>query len=241
MSITNQLRTLFAPGTSRIEGSGQRSTGMPQGLLDAQAAQRKQHQNADGTPRLTRISDGRELDLGKTTVSTLPAGSFSALLRQLSERPDAGRAMIVGDNVDLAVLRFGYGSHKSMEAWLTSPPKDNKVVLNMAISPSCHAGNTPEEKSKNYALFGKTNVYNVEVVYADGTTERMKFDVRGNDVKPGDKPNYEAPVYATLSPDVVIDLDKAKGKDVKIRGWADGSAGVHGYVERRETILHVGG
>jgi hypothetical protein len=240
MSITNQLRTLFAPGSSRIDGAGARSGGLPQGLVDAQVAQRKQHQNADGTPRLTRISDGREVDLGHTTVAQLPAGSFSAMLKQLQSRPDAGRAMIVGDNVDLAVLRFAYGSHKSMEAWLTSKPKDNRVVLNMAISPSCHAGATPEQKSKNYELFGKTNVYNVEVEYADGSKERMKFDVRSNDVKPGDKPGYDSPVYATLSPDIVIDLERAGGKAVKVRGWADGSAGVGGYVERRETILHLG-
>jgi hypothetical protein len=215
------------------------AAGLPQALLDAQSAQRKLHQNADGTPRITRHYDGRELDLGKTTVAELPPGAFSAVMNQMKERPDAGRALVVADNAALAVLRYGYGSGKPMEAWLTEPPKGKSLVLNIAIAPSCHAGETPGEKSKNYELFGKTNVYNVEVAYPDGTVERMKFDVRANDVVAGDKPAYEHPVYATLSPDITIDLEKARGKNVVVRGWADGSAGVAGYRERRETILHL--
>jgi hypothetical protein len=63
--------------------------------------------------------------------------------------------------------------------------------------------------------------------------------VNANEVKAGDKPSYERPVYATLSPDIVIDAAKWAGKNVVVRGWADGSAGVHGYLERRETILHL--
>jgi hypothetical protein len=234
MSITG-LR-----GSVGIQSPSAQAGGLPRGLLDAQAAQRRQHQNADGTPRLTRIGDGRELDLGKTTVAELAPRAFSEVLNGMKDRPDAGRALVVGDNVGLAVLRYGYGSHKAMEAWVTSPPKDGgKMVLNVAIGPSCHAGTTPGEKAKNYELFGKTNVYNVEVQYPDGTVERLKFDVNANPVKPGDKPSYERPVYATLSPDVVIDAAKWAGKNVIIRGWADGSAGVHGYLERRETILHL--
>lgn len=226
-------------GTAGIQTPPRAAGGLPQALLDAQEAQQKLHRGPDGTPRLTRLGDGRELDLGKTTVAELPAGAFSAVMNGMKERPDAGRALVVGDNVGLAVLRYGYGAHKPMEAWLTTPPKDGRIVLNVAIAPSCHAGNTPGEKSKNYELFGKTNVYNVEVQYPDGRVERMKFDVRANDVGPGDKPSYESPVYATLSPDIVIDAEKYRGKNVVIRGWADGSAGVHGYLERRETVVHL--
>ncbi len=234
MSITS-LRgaNTIAPATTAA------SSGLPKGLQDAAAAQRKLHQNADGTPRITHLHDGREVDLGKTTVAELPARAFSAVMNTMKDRPDAGRALVVADNADLAVLRFSYGSGKPMEAWVTSPPKGKDLVVNVAIAPSCHAGNTPGEKAKNYELFGKTNVYNVEVAYPDGTVQRMKFDVRANDVNPGDKPNYEHPVYATLSPDIAIDLEKAKGKSVTIRGWADGSAGVGGYRERRETIIHL--
>ena len=234
MSITG-LRGASSVQTPSSAGA----PGLPQALLDAQSAQRKLHQNADGTARITRHYDGRELDLGKSTVAELPAGAFSAVMNQMKERPDAGRALVVADNASLAVLRFGYGTGKPMEAWLQEAPRGKSLVLNVAIAPSCHAGDTPGEKSKNYELFGRTNVYNVEVAYPDGTVERMKFDVRANDVVAGDKPAYEHPVYATLSPDITIDLDRARGKNVVIRGWADGSAGVAGYRERRETILHL--
>ena len=215
------------------------SNGLPQGLNDAAAAQRKLHQNADGTQRISRLHDGREIDLGKTTVAELPARAFSEVMNTMKDRPDAGRALVVADNADLAVLRYSYGSGKPMEAWVTSPPSGKSLVVNVAIAPSCHAGNSPGEKAKNYEIFGKTNVYNVEVAYPDGTVERMKFDVRANDVGPGDKPSYEHPVYVTLSPDITIDLERAKGKSVSVRGWADGSAGVGGYRERRETIIHL--
>lgn len=227
-------------GVATTPSSGATSHGgLPQAMLDLQAAQRKKHQNADGTPRLSRIGD-REIDLGSTTVNQLPAGSFSAILNKMKDRPDAGRALVVGDNVDLHVLQFAYGSHEGMQAWLATPPKDNKIVLNVAIAPSCHAGSTPGEKSKNYELFGKTNVYNVEVRTTEGELlQKMKFDVQARDVNPGDKPNYEHPVYATLSPDIELDYQALKGRNVVITGWADGSAGVGGYKERRHTTLHL--
>lgn len=231
MSITS------VRGTSTISAPSSTSS-LPKALLDAQQKQRAAHLDAAGQPRITRMGD-RELDLGKTTVAELPAGSFSPVMNMVRDRPDAGRALVVADNADLAVLSYSYGSHKPMEAWVTSPPKDGRLVLNIVIAPSCHAGNTPGEKSKNYELFGKTNVYNVELRYADGTVERQRFDVRSNDVAPGDKPNYDHPVYATLSPDIVVDLKKAAGKDVVVTGWAEGSAGVAGYRERRETVLHL--
>jgi hypothetical protein len=234
MSITS-LR-----GAQTIQPASTSSAGgLPQALVDAQTAQRKRHLNADGTPQIKKLHDGREVDLGKTTVAQLPAGAFSAVMNTMKDRPDAGRALVVADNADLAVLRYSYGSGKPMEAWLTAPPKVGQLVLNVAIAPSCHAGNTPGEKSKNYELFGKTNVYNVEVAYPDGSVDRLKFDVRANDVGPGEKPSYEHPVYVTLSPDIKIDLERAQGKSVSVRGWADGSAGVTGYRERRETIIHL--
>ena len=46
------------------------------------------------------------------------------------------------------------------------------------------------------------------------------------------------PTYASLSPEIKIDLSKYAGKNVTIRGWADQSS-VGGYIERRETILHL--
>ena len=234
MSIPS-LRGVAAPSSV----SAASASGLPQALVDAQASQRKEHLNADGTPRLTQIGD-RMIDLGKTTVGQLPAGAFSALLNQLKDRPDAGRALVVAENADLHTLRYSFGSREGMQAWLASPPKGDTLVLNVAIAPSCHAGNTPGEKAKNYELFGKTNVYNIEVRTKQGDLlQSLRFDVRANDVAAGERPSYEHPVYATLSPDITIDTKKLKGQDVVITGWADGSAGVAGYVERRKTTLHL--
>ncbi len=236
MSITSVRGavTITAPAATSTSTSTSR---LPKALLDAQDAQRRAHVNADGTPRITQ-RDGHDVDLGKTTVAELPARAFSAVLNSLRERPDAGRALVVGDNVGLAVLRYSYGTGKPMQAWLTTPPPEGRLTLNVVIAPSCHAGNSPGDKAKNYELFGKTNVYNVEVRYADGSVEAIKFDVHANSI--GDtRAVYDHPVYATLSPDVVINLERAAGNDVVVSGWADGSAGVAGYRERRETIIHL--
>ncbi len=210
----------------------------PKGMDAAAKKQREAHLDESGKPKLTRISDGRELDLGNTTRQNLPAGSFRPLMAAIKNRPDAGNAVIAPDNGAIATLRYVYGTHKSMEAWVTERPPNGKLKLNMIISPSIHAGSDRASKLKNFEKFSKTNIYNLEVVFPDGTSEKMRFDVDGNkDPARG----YEAQnaQHATLSPDFEIDLDKYKGQDVKIRGWADGSAGVGGYQERRETILHL--
>ena len=69
-----------------------------------------------------------------------------------------------------------------------------------------------------------------------------KFDVEGNSPpKLGTANPAKKGVTATASPDIEIDLNKWAGKgDIRIRGWADGSAGVAGYIEHRETVLHLG-
>lgn len=224
-NITNRFASRIAPS-------------FPQGLLDAAQAQRNAHLDANGDPKLTRISDGREMDLGSTSKQMIPPGSQQQFIRQLTQRPDAGNAIVLPDNAAIATLRYSYGSHKPMEAWVSERPPNGKLVLNMLISPSIHAGSDRESKRKNYEKFGKENIYNMEVVYPDGTTDRVRFDVNGNE---DPKRGYENSTFraATLGPDLEIDVDKWKGQDIKIRGWADGSAGVAGYQERRETILHL--
>lgn len=237
MSI-HGLRGTTTTVTFNTASTSTSSPALPKPLLDTQEAWRRAHLDAQGNPRIERHGD-REIEPGRTTVAELPAGSFTDVMNGVRDRPDAGRALVVGDNVGLAVLRYAYGTNKPMEAWLTTRPEGNELKLNVVIAPSCHAGNTPGDKAKNYELFAKTNVYNVEVRYADGSIDAQKFDVRANDVHRGDKPVYEHPVYATLSPDIVINLERAGGRDVVVRGWADGSAGVAGYRERRETIIHL--
>lgn len=210
---------------------------LPQALLDAQAAQRRAHVNADGSPRLTTIGDGRSLDLGITTVSTLPRGSATQVLNALRDRPDAGNAVLAADNAALAVLRYTYGTHKPMEAWVLEQPANGKLIVNVAASPSSHVGNSDAERKKNYELYGCTNVYNVEVRFPD-RTETFRFDVRGAEKKPGESAQYSSPTPATLSPDIEIDVAKYAGQTVIIRGYADHSS-VGGYPERRETLLHL--
>jgi len=228
MSFINRLFN-----TSNVGGAGRsRSGGPPQAMRDAAAAQRAAHSGP------TRGYDGVERDLGNTSNHSLPPKGFSPILRQMANRPDAGNAIFIANNATVHTLKYAYTSHKPMEAWLENPPADGKLSFCIAISPSIHAGSNRSEKLENYKKFGKTNIYNLEVIFPDGKREHIKFDVEGNkDPKRG----YEASksYTATLSPDIEIDLDKYKGQDVKIRGWADGSAGVGGYQERRETVLHL--
>jgi hypothetical protein len=225
--------------TSRAGESPAGRDGVPTALHAAAEKQKKEYTNADGTTRTVRY-DGRDLPFGSTNRAQLPAGSFAAMLRKMQGSRDAGNAVVVADNATLHTLTYCYGTHKPMEAWLTKVPEDGKLKMNLFITPSTHAGGTPEEKRKNYDLFGRTNVYNLEVIYPDGTRDRVKFDVKGNSppVHTAQNP-ADRPETATASPEFTIDLKKWAGKDVRIRGWADGSAGVEGYIEHRETILHL--
>ena len=235
-ATTNQVGSTSGPGSSAV-GRG----GVPQAMLDRASAQRQEFTNADGTERLVNY-DSRQMPFGRTGQRTLPPGSFGAELRRMSGHRDAGNAVIVSDNATLHVLSYCYGTHKSMEAWLTDTPKDGMLKLNLIASPSTHAGYSQSEKQANFEKFAKTNVYNVEIQYPDGTREFKKFDVAGNSPPQyNDRNPAPSGAYASASPELTIDLNKWAGKgDVRIRGWADGSAGVEGYQEKRETILHLG-
>lgn len=231
-----QVGQTSGPG-SAVMGRG----GVPQAMLDRAEAQRKEFTNADGSERLVRY-DNRDMPFGRTGQRTMPEGSFGAELRRMTNHRDAGNSVIVADNATLHVLSYCYGTHKSMEAWLTDTPKDGQLKLNLIASPSTHAGYSQAEKEANFEKFAKTNVYNLEIRFPDGTRETMKFDVAGNSPpKYNDRNPAPSGAYASASPEFVIDLNKWAGKgDIRIRGWADGSAGVEGYQEKRETILHLG-
>ena len=214
--------------------------GIPTALKDTAEAQRKAYLNADGTEKLVAY-DGRQMPFGSTDAAKMPAGSFAATLRELRDYRDAGNAIMTADNATLHSLTYCYGTHKPMEAWLTKVPESGKLNVNVIVTPSTHAGSNAAEMKKNFDNFSKTNNYNVEVVYPDGTTTRLKFDVEGNSPpKYGNSNPALKAVTATPSPDIEIDLAKWAGKgDIRVRGWADGSAGVGGYPEHRETILHT--
>jgi hypothetical protein len=234
--------TTAAAATTATARAGEAPTdrnGIPTALLATAEKQKKEFTNEDGSARMVRY-DGREMPFGSTSRAQLPAGSFGSLLRKMQGSRDAGNAVVVADNATLHTLTYCYGTHKAMEAWVTKVPEDGQLKMNMIITPSTHAGSTPEDKKKNFENFCKTNNYNVEIIYPDGTRDRMKFDVKGNNppVHGSSKP-AETGETATPSPEFTIDMNKWAGKDVRIRGWADGSAGVEGYIEHRETVLHL--
>lgn len=72
------------------------------------------------------------------------------------------------------------------------------------------------------ARYARTNVYNVEIEYADGRTETMQVNASG---------------YVTAKE---LDLKLVKGTNY-VRFWADGSAGVGGFRSGREIELEYDG
>ncbi len=233
VSVAGAARTL-PPGEAAAGRDG-----IPTALKDAEKKQAAQYTDAAGKPVTVRY-DGRDMPFGEADRTRLPAGSFKSVLREMGRSRDAGNAMIVADNATLHTLTYCYGTHKPMEAWLTKVPADGKLKVNLIATPSIHVGANDAECLKNFTAWSKSNNYNVEVVYPDGSREVKKFDVEGNS-PPKYGNNNPAPTGhgASASPTIEIDLNKWAGKgDIRIRGWADGSS-VGGYIEHRETILHV--
>lgn len=242
-NITDRLRTAFAPG-SAVTRPGEAAAdgrGVPLALKETEAKQKAQYTDASGKEITVRY-DGRDMPFGSVDRARLPAGSFKAMLSEMKSSRDAGNAVVVANNATLHTLTFCYGTHKAMEAWVTKVPEDGKLSMNLIATPSTHAGSTDADMRKNFEKFCKGNVYNLEIIYPDGSRETKKFDVEGTSPPKYNEAN-PAPgrgQTASASPEFVIDLQKWGGKgDIRIRGWADGSAGVEGYKEHRETILHV--
>jgi hypothetical protein len=245
MSLISSIRAAFTsgprtaaslpPGEAAADGRG-----VPLALKEAKEKQRQQYTDANGRPITVRY-DGRDMPFGSVDQSRLPAGSFSAMMSQMRSSRDAGNAVVVANNATLHTLTYCYGTHKPMEAWLTKVPADGKLTMHLIATPSTHVGSTAAEQKKNYDTFSKTNVYNLEIIYPDGTRELKKFDVEGNSPPKYDSRNPSPKAHtASASPEFTIDLHKWAGKgDIRIRGWADGSAGVEGYKEHRETVLHL--
>lgn len=244
MAVIDRLRTAFAAagiaGARRPGEAAADSRGVPLALKETEAKQKARYTDESGEEITVRY-DGRDMPFGSFDRALLPAGSLHAMLSEMKSSRDAGSAVVVANNATLHTLTFCYGTHKAMEAWVTKVPADGKLSMNLIATPSTHAGSTDAERRKNFEKFSKTNVYNLEVIYPDNTREVKKFDIEGNS-----PPNFnernpaEGGQKATASPEFTIDLNKWAGKgDIRIRGWADGSAGVEGYKEHRETILHI--
>ena len=86
--------------------------------------------------------------------------------------------------------------------------------------------------------FSKENVYNVEVRLPDGQRLRKTFDVTGKETT-SRFVNEDKAYHATTSPDIEVDISKYKGQTIVVTGWPNGSAGVGGYREARETHIHL--
>lgn len=86
--------------------------------------------------------------------------------------------------------------------------------------------------------FSKENVYNVEVRLPDGKRLHKTFDVTGKETTSRFVDEDKA-YHATTSPDIEVDISKYKGQTIVVTGWPNGSAGVGGYREARETHIHL--
>ncbi len=171
-------------------------------------------------------TDPEARDIGWTGVNLLKSDSTDGIRHYLADAQDAGRAWASTENADLWVLRYAYQSHKPMEAWLANKPSDGKLKLNVITTPSWHVGSDNAAMTATAKKFALANTYHAEVIYADGTRESKTFKVNGN-----------TPEWSSVSPTFEIDLNKHPG-DIRVRVWAQGSAGVGGYIEARETIIH---
>jgi hypothetical protein len=214
--------------------------GIPTALKETDKRQAAEFTDATGKP-ITVSYDGRDMLFGSVDRARLPAGSFEPMLREMKSSRDAGNAVVVANNATLHTLTSCYGTHKPMEAWLTKVPADGKLSMHLIATPSTHAGSDETECQQNFDSFAKTNVYNLEIVFPDGTRELKRFDVQGQSPpEVGSSKPSPTKQTASASPEIVIDLNVWAGKgDIRIRGWADGSAGVGGYPEHRETVLHL--
>jgi hypothetical protein len=86
--------------------------------------------------------------------------------------------------------------------------------------------------------FSKENVYNMVIKLPDGKTIKKQYDVTGKETTQRFVRENQA-YHATSSPDVDIDISQYKGKTIVVTGWPNGSAGVGGYREARETHIHI--
>lgn len=272
----------------------------------------------DAIAQIQKTQVERGGDKGWTGLSFMQANSAADVKEYLGAERDAAR-ILMSANVPLFLLRYSYGTRKSMEAWLHEKPSDGKLKLNVTTMPSWHAGAggassassaliravqgqagvpkltaadveaalkaspsfaqliekelttldkaaawfvrsydgfvaeqdpTPAEARKligelmtdvgHEAMgekFAKENIYNVSIRLPDGKTIKKRFDTDGND--PPQAGRKSTSNTATNSGDIEIDISAYAGKDIVVQAWPDGSAGVGGYKEAREIILHL--
>jgi hypothetical protein len=153
----------------------------------------------------------------------IPAGMVKEYTDYIADNiRDASWGVAASPNASLHTLRYSYGTHKGMEAWVADgPPPGEKLKMQVICTPSSHNGDA------NFETWAKTNTYEFEIRYPDGKRERKSFKVNG-----------QTPEYASASPVIEIDVAKYAGKDIEILGWPS-ATGVGGYTEARKTTLHL--
>jgi hypothetical protein len=167
----------------------------------------------------------------------IKAGSQARWLAFLGDSRDSSRTILTAENADLVVLQHSHGSGRAMDAWVTKPPVDGVLRLHLLISVTWpdrgRQGKAPVDLFRGWA---RTNTYVCLVTPPDEAKLEFRFDVMGNTDPPA---GYAAdrPRFATASPGFEIDIAKWSGESVRIEGWPEGSAGVGGYIERRQINL----
>ncbi len=182
--------------------------------------------------RLDKLEERKLTDLSRISGAAGRKLLLEAEARDFYDA-DAGHALAACANATLWTIGYGYGTHRPMDAFLTDLPKDKKVTFNVICSPSSHAGGTDTEMEKNFEEFARTNEYVAEIYHEAADGSRTLLDSKTFKVK-------NPPEYASMSPDMTVDLSKLKGGKLIVEGSAIGSAGVEGYVEARRTVIHLG-
>ncbi len=194
------------------------------------AAARQPHVPSMTPPaEMTRLAQAEAAAGRGVGEMMMPKGRVDDLVSLYhAEKRDAAIATAIADNASMHILRYSYGTHKGMEAWLAeAPPRGEKLKMQVVCTPSWHVGSTEDQKVANANKYALSNAYMFEVRFPDGTKETKEFKVNGS-----------TPEYATKSPVIEIDAEKYKGQDVVILGWPK-ATGVGGYTEARKTTLHL--
>jgi hypothetical protein len=189
-------------------------------------------------------------DRGSVGVSYIEKLSLKSVSAYAADLKDAGNAIAVFKNASFFQAEFSYHAAQPRQIVLTDKPKDGKLQMQVVITPSWHASRYSEPKApkddapqaewdayeaayekydssctENATKFALTNSYHVTVTYADGTVDQKSFKVNGKD-----------PEWSSASPEIEVDLNRAKG-DIVVRGWADGSAGADAYMAARVSVI----
>lgn len=190
-------------------------------------------------------------DKGYVGISYIEKGSAKNVQSYAADLKDAGNAIVAFKNASFFQAEYSYHAAKPRQLVLTDKPKDGKLQMEVVITPSWHASSYSEpraprddapqaewdaydaayaryEKSceENATKFALTNAYNVTVTYPDGSVDRKEFKVNGKD-----------PEWASVSPQIEVDLNRGGKGDIVVRGWANGSAGADAYMSARVSVI----